>query len=40
MEAVREAHMTIRGAVRQFNVPKTSLLRRLSGKVNVSAKAG
>ena len=40
MEGVREAHMTVQGAVRQFRVPKTSLLLRLNGKVSVNAIAG
>ena len=40
MEAVREAHMTVQGAVRQFSVPKTSLQCRLSGEVNVNARTG
>ena len=40
VEAVREAHMTVQGAVRQFSVCKTLLLLRLSGKVSVNAEAG
>ena len=40
VEAVRQARMTVRGAVRQFYVPKTSLLHHLSGKVSVIARVG